>query len=285
MRVPGTRRFAVLAVVVAVAAGCAGGGGGDDTTTDARPLGETSFKEVVRAAVQTETDYSAEPGFGLAVRVANGLDWVELALEKPFAEYRRAPERREEIVAELVREAEERLERGAAETPFAEARANVMPLLKPRFALRKAAERPAQRAFHANLVVIYAVQREDEFIVLTPADLARWGREVDEIHPLALANLARTTEELLCEEQLCGWASGDGYDATRMIVPKLRRDIVAEIGPAAYAVPMEHVFVAVPIKYAHRIEQRVLHDFTTAENPVSPKVFVERRGKLVPLES
>jgi uncharacterized protein YtpQ (UPF0354 family) len=99
-------------------------------------------------------------------------------------------------------------------------------------------------------------------------------------------------EKLLCEpsggQELCGWASGDGYDATRMIVPGLRRQIVKEYGgPAAYAVPMENVFVALPLDLLERgdtaklFRTRVQQDFQTSEDPLSPETFVERDGELV----
>jgi hypothetical protein len=101
-------------------------------------------------------------------------------------------------------------------------------------------------------------------------------------------NLLRQTnrdEPLRCEEELCGWASGDGWDAARLIVPELRRQIVEKIGPAVYAVPQESVYVALPIKLADRIKTRVEHDFVTADNPVSQDLFVERGGELVVFRS
>ena len=69
----------------------------------------------------------------------------------------------------------------------------------------------------------------------------------------------------------------------RMTSAKLRADIEREIGRAAYAVPQENVFVAIPIRYAQRIRAKVLQQFTQAKRPVSPDVFVERNGRLVPL--
>jgi hypothetical protein len=123
-------------------------------------------------------------------------------------------------------------------------------------------------------------------MLVTPADLERWQQSVADIHRLALANLLRETrreEPLRCEEQLCGWASGDGYDAARLVVPELRAAIVRKIGPAVYAVPRESVYVALPIRLAERIKGRVEHDFVTAPNPVSRDLFVERGGELVVL--
>jgi uncharacterized protein YtpQ (UPF0354 family) len=278
---------AVLAVLAAVSA--CGGGDGESSPSEDLLLDETSFAQVVAGELR-KADLEATATRGLLVHVANDLDWVEPALEEPFRKYRGDPERREEIVAEVVRETAQQLEEGISELSFAEASDSLRPLLKPRFEIRTLAEKPAETAFPANLAVVYVVHRERDFTIVTPADLERWGEPLATIHEVAVANLARQTnakDELLCESsqgnELCGWASGDGYDATRMIVPELRRDIVREIGPAVYAVPREDVFVALPVELAPRIEAKVLRDFTTAPNPVSPRLFVERSGELVPL--
>jgi hypothetical protein len=62
-----------------------------------------------------------------------------------------------------------------------------------------------------------------------------------------------------------------------MIVPGLPRRIVREYGgPAAYAAPMENVFVALPLDLLE-----VQRDFETSDNPFSPDVYVERDGKFV----
>jgi hypothetical protein len=109
------------------------------------------------------------------------------------------------------------------------------------------------------------------------------GNASVELHEIAVGNLLRMTndEELICEpagnQELCGWSTSDGYDATRMIVPGLRRQIVREYGgPAAYAAPMENVFVALPLDLLE-----VQRDFETSDNPFSPDVYVEGDGKLV----
>jgi hypothetical protein len=73
-----------------------------------------------------------------------------------------------------------------------------------------------------------------------------------------------------------------------MIVPGLRRQIVREYGgPAAYAAPIENVFVALPLDLFERgnteelVRTKVQRDFETSDNPFSPDVYVERDGKLV----
>jgi hypothetical protein len=59
---------------------------------------------------------------------------------------------------------------------------------------------------------------------------------------------------------------------------------VRKIGPAVYAVPRESMHVALPIKLADCIGEKVTRDFVvTAPNPVSPDIFIERGGELVVL--
>jgi uncharacterized protein YtpQ (UPF0354 family) len=275
---------ALCLVPLVLLAACSG-----DEEPAPRVLSEAAFKTAVAAEIIKQTDLESEPGFGLGVRVSegDGPDRLDVDLEESYTRYRRAPERRDEIVAEIVRKARDRLDRGLAGLDFADVRGQLLPVLKPSRELRVYADEPAVREFPAGLRVIYAFDGEGEFIVVTKGDLERWQTSVAELDRRAIANLTRQTrreEDLLCEQDLCGWASGDGYDATRLIVPALRREIAREIGPAVYAVPREDVFVALPLELSERIRARVLRDFTTAPNPMSPELFVERKGELVVLE-
>lgn len=288
-------RAAALCVLVVVLAAC---GGSDEPSSETVLLANTSFKEVVAAELQ-KAGFEAEKGFGqtMEVYVTEGPNRVDVVLDDAFAEYEDDPGRRDEIVEEIVTETGRRLDDGISNASFAEVERNLMPVLKPRFAMRGFPEKPAATPFPADLSVVYAVDGEHEFTIVTPADVRRWGKTLPEIHELALANLLRQTnreEKLLCEpsagSELCGWASGDGYDAARMVVPELRRQIerVYDGEPALYAVPTEGVFVALPLALATRqgtqeaLQAKVERDFATAkENPLSPKLFVERDGKLV----
>jgi uncharacterized protein YtpQ (UPF0354 family) len=286
------RLLALLACLIAALAGCAGDdspGGEEDVV-----LARSSFKEVVVNEL-TKADVEAEGGYGLVVHVRAEPNQVDLRLQQPFQEYRRDPERREEIVSGLVQEAKRRLDEGIGGLSFAEAQGSLMPLLKPRFAIRTWEEEPAETRAVAGLAVVYAVDRENDFTIVTPADVERWGKPLAELHELAFDNLLRQTnreQKLLCEpangQELCGWASSDGYDATRMLVPELRRQIERVYdGPAVYAVPMEHVFVALSFEVATRkgteklLRSRVEQQFQQSEDPVSPELFVERGAKLV----
>jgi uncharacterized protein YtpQ (UPF0354 family) len=274
--------IAVLALL-AVLAGC-----DDKSKSTAQPLGASGFKDKVAAAIVTSTDLQAEPGVGQTVAVSStsSLNTLSLPLEKPFADYQAHHDRLDAIVSKLVEEARSRMAGGNSGESFADVRSHILPLLKPIGSFRRLTDEPAMTPFPGALRVAYAVQRPDSVMVVTSADASRWKVSVSDLHRTALANLLRETnreQPLRCEQQLCGWASGDGYDAARIIVPELRRQIVRKIGPAVYAVPRESVYVALPIKLADRIRDKVTRDFVTAPNPVSVDLFIERGGELVVL--
>ena len=296
----------VLTALLSASVSACDSGGGDGTTSGSTTSAATSsgatttqgalsqrdFKNKVAAAIITGTDLQGDPGFGLTIDVSeqNGLDTVQLVLDDAYKQYTSDPDRQDEIVDGLVQEAVRRMEEGNTKRSFSAVRDQLMPMLKRRVDVSRIENDPAVTQFD-NLDVVYAVQGDHYFTVATKDDLARWGQSVDEIDSLALSNLEKQTnknQKLLCEpsggQKLCGWASGDGYDASRMLVPGLRRQIVKELGgPAVYAVPLESVFVALTRNYASVIKGKVLQEFTTGKNPLSPELFEERNGQLVAL--
>jgi uncharacterized protein YtpQ (UPF0354 family) len=289
------RPRAILAVCLLLAlAACGGDDDGAETTSGDRRLVRSSFEEVVAAELRS-AGYEAEPGSGFTVIAHDGPNRLDVALDDAFARYRAAPQREDEIVANVVADAQARLEDGLSKTSLEDVRADLMPLLKGRFELRTYGFQPAQTPFPGRLAVLYVVDAEDAFTLVRPEDVERWGTTVGELQELALDNLLVQTNEdepLLCEpsggQKLCGWASSDGYDAARMLVPELRDQIVEDLGgPAAYAVPMENVFIALALDVLENgnteelFRVKLQRDFQTSDDPLSPDIFVERGGELV----
>jgi uncharacterized protein YtpQ (UPF0354 family) len=262
--------------------------GGDDQGS-AEPLSEAGFAGKASAAIITGSELQAQPLQGDKVVVASdaSLDTFALPLGEAYADYKANPDRLDELLANVVDDAEATMERGNAKRSYADARDRVLPILKPITALRRIEDEPATTRLPGSMYVVYLVRQKDSTMAVREADLERWGHSVAEIHRAALDNLLRQTnreQPLKCEQKLCGWASGDGWDAPRMLVPELRRQIERKIGPAVHAVPMESVYVALPIRLADRIRAKVEHDFVTADSPVSKDLFVERGGELVVLQ-
>jgi uncharacterized protein YtpQ (UPF0354 family) len=274
-------RVALLAAL-AVVAGCSD----KDQTQPSGPLTIGEFRDKAAAAVITGSDLDGKPGFGNKVDVSSptSLNTFSENVESPYAEYKKDPDRLDTILKKFVEDVKARMTTGNEGETFGEARGRILPILKPKAAFRHVTDDPVTTTFPGDLRVAFAVQHADSFTLVSEKDLGRWRRSAADIDELALDNLLRETnraQPLRCEEKLCGWASGDGYDATRFIVPELRAQIVRKIGPAVYAVPRESVYVALPIKYASRIRAKVERDFVTGTNPVSRDLFVERDGAIV----
>ena len=303
------RVFLVLALTALLAASVSAcdSGGGDGTTSGSTTSAATSsgatttqgalsqrdFKNKVAAAIITGTDLQGDPGFGMTVDVSeqNGLDTVQLVLDDAYKQYTSDPDRQDEIVDGLVQEAVRRMEEGNTE-------AELLRRARPADAHAEAAcrrepdrERPGGHAVRRPRRHLRGAGRpllhgRDEG---RPRPLGPVGRTRSTRSRSAnLEQKTNTNQKLLCEpsggQKLCGWASGDGYDASRMLVPGLRRQIVKELGgPAVYAVPLESVFVALTRNYAPVIKGKVLQEFTTGKNPLSPELFEERNGQLVAL--
>jgi len=262
---------------------------GSTDTTGSQTLSVRDFKDAVAAAVIDGSDLQAEPGFGPLVDVSDpkGLDTLQVVLADAYRRYEAAPAKKQEIVDGLVRQAVKQMKEGNSKRSFSEVQDQLLPLLKRKLVVDRLAGHPALTPFF-DLDVVYGVQRAHSFTLVRKDEIAHWGKSPEGIHSVAISNLERETnakQKLLCEksgtQRLCGWASGDGYDATRMLVPGLRRQIVEKLGgEAVYAVPLESVFIALTRNYADVIKDKVLQQFTTGENPLSPNLFEERNGKL-----
>jgi uncharacterized protein YtpQ (UPF0354 family) len=293
------RALLVTCLAAVLVAGCSGDD--SDSGADAPEAVPSAFTEIVRGEL-VRAGFEIEPATDLELTAQQGPNRVEVDLHEAFERLEDDPGSQDEIVDEVVADTQARAETGIGELSFEDAREDLMPLLKARFQIRRFGFDAAETEQPANLATVYAVDSEDGFTIVTPEDVERWGTTVEEIHEIALDNLLRQTNEeepLLCEpsgpggQELCGWASGDGYDATRMIVPELRRQIRAEYGndePVVYAVPEEHVYVALPRNALERsnlmrpFRLKLQRDFQQSEDPLSPEIFVEENGKLVVLK-
>jgi uncharacterized protein YtpQ (UPF0354 family) len=277
-------RVALLAAL-AVVAGCSD----TDRNQPTGPLSTGEFRNKAAAAVITGSDLDGKPGFGTKVDITSptSLNTFSENIESRYAEYKKNPARLDAVMKKFVADVKARMARGNGGETFSDARAHILPILKPKAAFRRVTDNPVTTTFPGDLRVAFAVQRADSFTLVSEKDLSRWQRSVADLDGLASRNLLHETnreQPLRCEKKLCGWASGDGYDATRFIIPELRAQIVRKIGPAVYAVPLESVYVALPIKYAARIRAKVERDFVTGTNPVSRDLFVERNGTIVVLK-
>ena len=127
---------------------------------------------------------------------------------------------------------------GPAPASFAEAAPIVRPQLAPEeyLASMKAAHLP----FGEGLIVGFVLDRKSNYQFVTEEDLARWHLELPKLAERAFANLEAASRDIPVNatqgaDRMLAIETGDGYDATRLLLPGFRRFAMRHLGERYYA--------------------------------------------------
>lgn len=114
------------------------------------------------------------------------------------------------------------------ETDFESLADRVNLMLKPIELLVEVRERNlpmlVYREFLANLIIVYTIDEERSVAFINEDHLERWGINQQDLHARALQNLKRLTADARFtttghgEQRIFVFSSGDGYDATRLLL-------------------------------------------------------------------
>ncbi|MDZ4718270.1 MAG: DUF1444 family protein [Roseiflexaceae bacterium] len=114
------------------------------------------------------------------------------------------------------------------ETDFESLADRVSLMLKPIELLVEVRERNlpmlVYREFLANLIIVYTIDEERSVAFINEDHLDRWGIGEQDLHARALVNLQRQTTEARFtttghgEQRIFVFSTGDGYDATRLLL-------------------------------------------------------------------
>ena len=140
-----------------------------------------------------------------------------------------------------------------------------------------------------GLMVAFVTDAPKNYRYVSDEDLARWGVSVEEVRRLAVANLEAATVDMPVagvegENQLLAVEIGDGYDATRLLLPGFRRFAISKLGePFLAAVPNRDVLVMWSEKssadFQASVRRSVQESFFSEAYPVSLRIFrVDTKG-------
>ena len=179
-----------------------------------------------RLTLYDEVELLDREGMELRLRV-NGAD-VAADLGNFYSAYARDPAQLDAVVQTFAQTLLGiQPDRSASDYP--ELAGRVYPILKPIVMLAEVRERKlpmlAYREFLADLMIAYVIDEERSFAYINEDHLDRWNISVQDLHEQALANLRRRTDERVTytavgegEQRLFIFSSGDGYDATRLLL-------------------------------------------------------------------
>ena len=104
-----------------------------------------------------------------------------------------------------------------------------------------------------DLCVVYAMPGTGFDVIVNGDHLLSWGIAVDALQEAAFRNLATWsataawTDEVSGERRLISSDTGDGWDASRIILPEVRDRLVAELGGSGrvlIGLPERHLLIA-----------------------------------------
>jgi uncharacterized protein YtpQ (UPF0354 family) len=139
---------------------------------------------------------------------------------------------------------------------YAELAGRVYPILKPIEMLAEVRERKlpmlAYREFLADLMIAYVIDEERSFAYINEDHLERWKIGIVDLHQQAIENLRRRTDDRVTytavgagEQRLFIFNSGDGYDATRLLLSDVLADWAREVpGRLVIGIPNRDFLIA-----------------------------------------
>ncbi len=171
-------------------------------------------------------------------------------------------------------------------------RERIFPMLKPAASLEAVSasmadpdRRPVYRPWEAGLVIALVLDAPDNVTYLRQCDLARWGVDFDSLLELALENLEAASEGLPLkmsqspdEDTPSAFIvidSGDGYDATRILLPR-QRDFLAEyLGPEyLVGIPNRDFLIAFTFDLARQFAPLIRDDARQRQYPLTGQILL-----------
>jgi len=207
-------------------------------------------------------------------------------LSNLYREVRAAPSRRAEIIQHFVDSLAQTAEMAIGEESWEEARAHLLPVLKPKDYID-----PAGSTQHllvsewlSELVICYVIASNDIHRFVTGWDADRWASDVEVIHQLAVENLRKLPWPNRLEGarakdagRVILVATNDSLASSRLLHPDLHRLFSGPLGsPFRAGIPDRGTLVLYSDRRGlkKRIERRLQADHRTGAYPLTPRSFL-----------
>ena len=146
-----------------------------------------------------------------------------------------------------------------------------------------------------ELAVVYAIPGTGFDVIVNGDHLLSWGVSIADVQDAAMANLAAWSasaawsDEVSGERRLISSDTGDGWDASRILLPEVRERLVTELGSAGrvlIGLPERHLMIAGALRpgdedFAGLFGEFVLEQSGAADEPVDRRIFELVDGHLV----
>jgi uncharacterized protein YtpQ (UPF0354 family) len=171
----------------------------------------------------------------------------------------------------------------------------IYPMLKPIELLVTVRERElpmlAYREFLADLIITYVIDEGRSVAYINEDHLERWGVDIHTIHQQAIVNLRRRTQEQVefvttgeGEQRIFIFNSGDGYDASRLLLPELLATWAATLpGNLVIGIPNRDFLIGFSDannEILEGIAQQIQADSVAREHGITDQLFTLKAGEI-----
>ena len=181
-----------------------------------------------RLGVYDEIEVLDREGMELRLR-ANGAD-ITADLTNFYSSYSRDPTQLDVVFETFVR-AMLGIQPDRSSSDYLALSDRIYPMLKPLEMLVEVRERKlpmlAYREFLGDLMIAYVIDEDRSVAYINEEHLDRWSVSAQDLHEQSLVNLRRRTEDVKYttvgdgEQRLFIFNSGDGYDASRLLLSEV----------------------------------------------------------------
>ncbi len=253
----------------------------------------TEFSHAVARVLEAQPDMHVVSVNELTLDLRVTGRRVQADLATFYRAYRDAPEQQPAIIQELVQSLVS-VPSDPSDTDPTRLLDRVMPMLKPLVLLNDVYERQlpmlVYRPLVGDLLISYVIDQGQSVAYINEQHLHAWGVNEATLHERALANLrARDWTPYpgvlgAGKGALLIFNSGDGYDATRLLLPELFVDFVARLpGNLVIGVPNRDFLIAfsdADQRVFAQVKAQIDVDARTQSHPLTAQLFTLREQQL-----
>ncbi|HSU69417.1 MAG TPA: DUF1444 family protein [Tepidisphaeraceae bacterium] len=198
----------------------------------------------------------------------------------------------ERWVVELLRAAESSPDRAGS---FADLKERIFPMLVSELRAQSTHRQTISQPLVEGLQVAYAIDNDRSIAYIPRRQFEAWNITEDELHETALNNLVARSEAMAAQAatdengnvDLILFQTGDGYDASRILLPTLHERLREYLGtPFAAAIPNRDILICFRNDDAtvRRVKSQVEEDFRRMPHQVTDRWFLITPDGIAPGE-
>ena len=250
-------------------------------------------------SAEVERRLEQQPEIEILSRSASDIDMrvrglgVRASLEPFYTTYASHPEQFEMVISNFV-EAALGFVPDRSIDDYDTLSERILPMLKPISILAEVRERKvpllAYQLFLADLIVTYVIDEQQSVVYVNEEHMERWGVSERDLHEQAIANLRQRTVARDYTvagdggQRLFIWNTGDGYDATRLLLSDVLTQWQAQVdGNLVIGVPNRDFLVAFGDSdetILDNIARQVEADSTQRSQGLTSQLFTLQQGQV-----